>query len=266
MTRCGFNLVCAAVVSAVAAGSDAATQAVAAPTAASAGQSRQQPQDPVRAEISSAEKLIFTDEHLRGVPPQTELEYTSAHGGSLNVQGDERTRALHGDVVRVFVPSAANAQGGAKIIDQGGNVELPTDGLPCNPIVLYFLERDIAQMERLTGGQRRYFQKRVRLALADGPPITTITQEIGGKKMAARQIVIQPYINDPDGERFPRFLAKRYTFVFADSVPGKVVMLRTEVPGEHGDFAHPLQTESLTFQAALRASPGKAVNGPHATR
>jgi hypothetical protein len=266
MTRCWVKLAFVAALSAVAAGSGAAPQAAVAATAATAGQSRQQAQDPSQAQISNAEKLIFTQDHLRGVQAQTELEYAAVHGGSLAVQGGEKARALRGDVVRVFVPSADNARGGATIVDQGGNVDVPTDGLPCNPIVLYFLERDIAQMERLTGGQRRYFQKRVRLALADGPPITAVTQEIGGKKMAARQIVIQPYLNDPDGERFPRFLAKRYTFVFADSVPGKVVLLRTEVPGEHGDFAHPLHIESLTFQAALRASPGKAVNGPHATR
>ena len=35
-----------------------------------------------------------------------------------------------------------------------------------NPVLLYFLERDIREMERLTGGKSGYFRKAIRLALA----------------------------------------------------------------------------------------------------
>jgi hypothetical protein len=147
-------------------------------------------------------------------------------------------------------------------------------GLPCNPVILYFLERDIAEMEQQTGGKRRYFQQRVRLALAAGPPITQVTTDANGKPVKARKIVIQPYLGDPNGQRFAKYIAKRYTFLIADDVPGSVMLISTEVPGENGDFIHPLQTETLSFQGALHnlppakgtTAPVKPPNAPRASR
>ena len=214
--------------------------------------------------ITPAEKLVFTDDHLHGVSPQTELDYSVVNSGE-----DKRQP----DTVRVLVLSPGNQKSDAQVSDHSGAVKLPGDGLPCNPVVIYFLERDIADMEQLTGGRRQYFQKRVRLALASGPRITKTTAEIGGKRLAARQIVVQPYLNDPNAERFPRYTGKRYTFVFADDLPGRVALIKTEVPGANGDFAHPVQTETLTFQGAMRklpAKPGtpgaKPLDGPSASR
>jgi hypothetical protein len=130
-------------------------------------------------------------------------------------------------------------------------------------------------MEQLTGGQRRYFQKRVRLALAAAPPITPVTGEAAGKRVKAQKIVIQPYLDDPNAARFAQYTGKRYTFIMADDVPGQVVMIRTEVPGPNNDFAHPLQTETLNFQGALKnlapskpdlSTPVKPGNAPRASR
>lgn len=214
--------------------------------------------------ITPAEQLIFTADHMHGVTPQTELVYAMVSAGE----------AAHGsDLVRVLVQSQGNEKSDATVTDHSGPVALPNEGLPCNPVIIYFLERDIAQMEHLTGGQRRYFQQRLRLALAEGPQIANVTSKVGGKPVAARQIVVQPYLNDPNAERFQRYTGKRYTFVLADDVPGHVAMIRTEVPGTNGDFSHPLQTETLSFQSAvhkLPAKPGqpaeKPANAPRASR
>ncbi len=95
-----------------------------------------------------------------------------------------------------------------------------------------------------------------------------------GKKVAAQQIVIQPYLDDPNGARFPQYIGKRYTFIMSDAVPGQVLLIRTEVPGSNNDFAHPLQSESLSYQGALRSLsppagkkvPDKAADAPRASR
>jgi hypothetical protein len=214
--------------------------------------------------ITPAEDLVFMSDQMHGVNPQTELDYT------LVSTGEEKADP---DTVRVLVVSPGNQKTDAQVSDRSGAVNLPNSGLPCNPAVIYFLEHDIADMEHLTGGKRRYFQQRVRLALAAGPKITQVTTTVGGKPVAARQIVVQPYLNDPNAERFPRYTGKRYTFVFADEVPGHVAMLRTEVPGANGDFAHPLQTQTLTFASVvhkLPTKPGipgmKPQDGPRASR
>ncbi|MFL9961871.1 hypothetical protein PQR02_12365 [Paraburkholderia sediminicola] len=213
--------------------------------------------------ITPAERLIFTTDHLHGVEAQTELDYAV-------VNSEQPSRSA--DLVKVLVLSPDNAKGDAQVSDHSGNVPLPNGGLQCNPVIIYFLERDISEMQSLTGGQRRYFQQRLRLALAAGPRIETVTSEAGGKSVSARRIVVQPYLNDPNAERFAQFTAKRYTFLLADDVPGQVVLIRTDVPGPNNDFAHPAHTQTLSFQAALRKlpAPGKAPqkpsNAPRASR
>jgi hypothetical protein len=216
-------------------------------------------------DIAPAEKLLFMSPHLNGVDPQTELDYAMTLSGPP---------AKVNDTVRVLVVSAGNTNGDARVSDRTGPVEVP-GGLPCNPVILYFLEHDIVEMEQLTGGQRRYFQQRVRLALAAGPPITPVVTDAGGRKVKAQKIVIQPYLDDPNAARFPQYTGKRYTFIVADEVPGHVMMIRTEVPGANNDFAHPLQTETLNFQSAQHtlapAKPGattplKPANAPRASR
>jgi hypothetical protein len=215
--------------------------------------------------IAPAERLLFLSTHLKGVQPQTELDYAVERTGPP---------AREKDTVKVLVVSADNANGDALVSDHGGKVEVSGEGMPCNPVILYFLERDIAEMEQLTGGQRRYFQRRVRLALAASPAITPVTRDAQGKKVPAKQIVIQPYLDDPNSARFPQYIGKRYTFVMSEAVPGQVLLIRTEVPGSNNDFAHPVQSETLSYQGALRAlsplpgkkTPDKAVNAPRASR
>ncbi|MEX3760147.1 hypothetical protein [Paraburkholderia phenoliruptrix] len=206
--------------------------------------------------ISLAERLIFTTDHLHGIAQQTELDYAllssdpPAHGS---------------DTVKVLVTSTDNAKGDAQVSDHRGAVPLPNGGLQCNPVIIYFLERDIAEMEQLTGGKRRYFQQRLRLALAAGPKIETVTSEVGGKPVKAQQIVVQPYLDDPNAARFAQYTGKRYTFLIASTVPGQVALIRTDVPGANNDFAHPLQSRTLSFQAVLsKLPPGHVPNAPNA--
>lgn len=214
-------------------------------------------------EITPAERLIFLTDHLHGLAAQTELDYALI---------DSAQPSRSSDLVRVLVLSADNAKGDAQVSDHSGSVNLPIGGLQCNPAIIYFLEHDIAEMQGLTGGQRRYFQQRLRLALAAGPQIESVPSEVGGKPLSARRIVVQPYLNDPNGERFAQYTGKRYTFLLAEGVPGQVVQIRTDVPGPNNDFAHPVHTETLSFQSALSKlpAPGKAPvkpsNAPRASR
>jgi hypothetical protein len=213
--------------------------------------------------IMPAERLLFMDTHLKGVQPQTELDYAVDRSGPP---------AKEKDTVRVLVLSPGNAKGDASVTDHGGKVDVP-GGLPCNPVILYFLERDIAEMEQLTGGQRRYFQRRVRLALAAGPAITPVVRDAEGKKVPAKQIVIQPYLDDPNASRFPDYVGKRYTFVMSDVVPGQVLLIRTDVPGANNDFAHPRQSETLSYAGTMhniapprgKTMPDKAAHAPRAS-
>ncbi|WP_232833259.1 hypothetical protein [Paraburkholderia kururiensis] len=206
--------------------------------------------------ITPAEQLIFMAAHMQGIAPQTELDYTMA-SPDAKPAGEDR--------VRVLVTSPNNAKADAQVSDGTGAVPLPNSGLQCNPVIIYFLERDIAEMERLTGGKKRYFQQRLRLALAAGPTIETVRREVDGKPVTAQQIVVQPYLHDPNAARFPEYTGKRYTFLLASAVPGRVVQIRSEVPGANNDFAHPVRVETLSYQAEVRKlapAPGAPASGP----
>jgi hypothetical protein len=213
-------------------------------------------------DIKPAEQLLFMQPHMNGVEAQTELDYAVDYSGPPSKVND---------TLRVLVVSPGNAKNDARVTDRTGNVNVP-GGLPCNPAIIYFLEHDIVEMEQLTGGQRRYFQQRLRMALAAGPAITAVSSEsLGlGKHAKAQQIVIQPYLNDPNSERFSKYTGKRYTFVMADDVPGRLLMIRTEVPGDGNDFAHPLQKETIAYRGTVKnmSSPPvvKPSNAPSASR
>jgi hypothetical protein len=146
-----------------------------------------------------------------------------AGGRSVKVQYLTKTRALElGDI------DAANA----------------------NPVILYFLERDIREMHRLTGGSATYFRKRIRMALAEGAEVTNQAVDVESRRVAATQIRIAPYRDDPARSRYEKFADKTYVFTLSDEIPGKVVELHSEVlapPAAPGTAREMIIAETLRF-------------------
>jgi len=103
-----------------------------------------------------------------------------------------------------------------------------------NPVLLGFLERDIAEMKRLTGGSTAYFRKRIRMALAQGADISKQTITYHGKPLPAQAIRIQPYLDDPMHARFEPYVHKTYVFIVSEQVPGGVYQLRSSLANHGG--------------------------------
>ena len=197
-------------------------------------------------EISVAETRLFVDDHLRGVPAGTTLEYAYTKRGSLEEPVD--------DVAEVIVGPAG--QGGGRSVKvqyltHTRALELgDIDAANANPVILYFLERDIREMHRLTGGSATYFRKRIRMALADGAEVTTPAVDVESRRVAATQIRIAPYRDDPARSRYEKFADKTYVFTLSDEIPGKVVELHSEVlaqPVAPGKAREMMMAESLRF-------------------
>ena len=120
-----------------------------------------------------------------------------------------------------------------------------------NPVILSFLERDVREMERRTGGKANYFRKRVRLALAESAQVEPVTMDVQGRPVEAVRISIRPYENDPMQARFPTFVAKVYTFTISKQVPGMVYEMRTEARDPRAPAgAPPLVIERLVYTGA----------------
>jgi hypothetical protein len=126
-------------------------------------------------------------------------------------------------------------------------------------VLLGFLEHDIAEMKRLTGGSVGYFRKRIRLALADGAQVTPQRITYGGKTVEAKAVRIQPYLDDPLHARFENYVRKTYTFVLSDQVPGGVYRVSTTLANAAGNGAPPATVAARATPAANQ--PGKAAPG-----
>jgi hypothetical protein len=115
-----------------------------------------------------------------------------------------------------------------------------------------FLERDIVEMQRLTGGKAAYFRKRIRLALSEGPKGTPVKVSFGGRTVDAKEYRITPYSNDPNRQKFPKYLGKSYVFVLSDAVPGGIYRVDSAIP----DPAAPDSKNVLIEDDMVLASAG----------
>lgn len=198
-------------------------------------------------EISPAETLLFETNHLKQIRQPVSLYYDFRKNGSLE--------APYQDTVEIAIEAVA--PDGAKDVsarylsgEQQKNFP-PVEHARGNPVIMYFLERDIHEMQRLTGGNWRYFQKRIRQALADKAQVRPVKFRRGSEEMNGQEIRITPYADDPQKARYENLARKYYVFVLSDAIPGGVYEMRAVAPGEKsGSSGDALIEETLTFAKA----------------
>lgn len=204
------------------------------------------------APITEAETLLFVTDHLAGVKPPSTLRYTIRHGGSMEKAFDDTAEVV------VSPGKGQNAKVvTARFLSGERRLELPeVTAAKGNPVLLYFLERDIREMKRLTGAKNQnYFQKRIRLALAAGPEVKAVTIKVDGREVAAKEIRVSPYLDDPNKEKFEEFTGKYYVFTLSDAVPGQIYRAESVIPDKEG--APPLVEEVLAYAGSGAAAAKK---------
>jgi hypothetical protein len=176
-------------------------------------------------EFSAAEQALFVTNHLAKLKPSTTLHYSFRKSGSLEPGFDDKVAIL-----LAAQPDGSCCAAAAEFLSGQRKLALPDiEAAQGNPVILYFLERDIREMQRLTKGQANYFRKRIRMAVFNAATITEVSLPYQGRTIAARQITIAPYTDDPLRARFENLVGKRYIFTLADAVPGGVLSIRTQV-------------------------------------
>jgi hypothetical protein len=175
-------------------------------------------------EVSTAERLLFQDAHLHALKPPTSLTYRFTETGP---DGARRT-----DGLELSLKAGPDGQCCAVSARARGTVfgslppEIEATG---NPVIFYFLERDVRGMQAVTGGQPNYFRRKVRLALAEAAEVRETTVRFGGKALPAQEIRVRPYRGDPRLAAFGGLAEKSYAFVLAEGVPGGIYLIRTAV-------------------------------------
>jgi hypothetical protein len=190
---------------------------------------------------SEAEVLLFETNHLKPIKQPEVLHYAFKKHGTLE-EGFEDTVKIKIDKIK---PDGNKSVSAEYLTGENHQQFESLDEAQGNPVLLFFLERDIHEMQRLTKGHWRYFQKRIRNALADEAEVRPVKFLYNGKEAAGREIKIIPYASDPDRARYEKFAHKYYVFALSDAVPGGIYQIRTVVPDAATKGS--LMEETLTF-------------------
>lgn len=197
-------------------------------------------------DYSAAERALFLNEQLGQIKPPQTLRYAYARRGTLEPPFDD-----HVDVVFAAQPDGTCCSASTRFLDSTRGAPQPSiDGLHGNPVILYFLERDIHEMQRLTKGQPNYFRTRIRMAVYQGATIKTTERPYQGRTVAVQQFTILPYNDDPLRARFARFADKRYVFELSNEVPGGVYSIEARMADPSDSNAPPLVVERLVLDGA----------------
>jgi hypothetical protein len=197
--------------------------------------------------FSRANQLLFLEDHLTQTEYPARYTYEFVKSGSAADDFEDRITMIARNVagsdakhveLQVFrhdrerqVPDIDNARG--------------------NPLIMVFLQTDVLDLAKATGGHWRYFQKQMKLALENGARVEPVTVEFQGEAVEGQRITVKPYAGEQaHREAMGRYVDKTYEFVISDQVPGKIVELRTTVPPEDGTDGP--QVERLTLQSVER--------------
>ncbi len=196
-------------------------------------------------DFSAAEQALFIDNQLGKLRPPLTLHYGYRKSGTL-----EEAFADTVDVVLTAQPDGSCCAASARFFTGSRAMRQPdVEGAQGNPAILYFLERDIREMQRLTTGKPNYFRKRIRMAVYQGASIRSLTLPYRGRPVAVQEISISPYLDDPNRSRYEKLANKQYIFLLSNSVPGGLYGIRTRIGAESAD-APPLMLEEMLLDGA----------------
>ncbi len=203
--------------------------------------------------VSAAEQIVFVDAQLQAIKPPQTLRYQLTESGKAQPASILLTAAADG--------SCCHATGQFPP-EPGGPPLPPVENAVSNPVLLYFLEREVRQLQQRTKGQSAHFRRRIRLALAESAVVTPITVRWMGTEVPGTAVTVTPFVNDPYRARFEAEAGTQYRFVLAKAVPGTLVQARA-LPTASGAPASPgVAPRILTAVGAEVVEPASATAPP----
>lgn len=204
-------------------------------------------------DYSEAEKLLFMSNQLSGVKPVSKIRYAFRKSGSFE-------DGFEDSVVLSFDKQADGTCCNVKSDFFTGARRLPLPDAPMaegNPVLLHFLERDIAEMKRLTKGSLNHFRKRIRMAAYQDAKVRDTSFSYQNKTIAGKEISFSPYLDDPNRPKYEKFVRKQYQFLLSPAVPGGIYGIRTQISGETPESPAVI-VEELFVDGASPATPSQS--------
>lgn len=185
----------------------------------------------------SLAEAVYGEDHLAELPDTGEIVY------DYTLEGEILEEPFHDTVVVDFMPRTEGApddgnrhfdvditvfpETGARMVPT-----VPADSV--NPIFLVFLQRDVNQMSRGTGGSVHYFRNLLRSTMNQQAAVETLSIEIGGENVEARRVTMAPFKHNEERRELLPYAEKIYSFTLSSEIPGHVVELQTTVPSDDG--------------------------------
>ncbi len=122
-------------------------------------------------DLSAAQRAIFNTPHLANITEPVTLRYTYKHQGTLEQAFD--------DIVDVTITKVM-PDGGRDVsfnfLSDKHHQDFPViEGFHSNPVIMMFLEHDVAGLSSQTGGSTLYFRNRIRDAFVDRATAEEVT-------------------------------------------------------------------------------------------
>lgn len=197
--------------------------------------------------FSEVNNVLFDKSHMKNIEQPGTITY--------NYKKESFVEDSRDDQVQVMVSNIRNT-GRRDIAFEFFTGEYkrpyePMENQRGNGVFALYLEYDIHEMQRLTGGEWRYFQRKLRWSFAEGGDKKEVDIDYNGKTVKGVQYTVQPYVNDPKNARYKLYANKYYIFTMSEAIPGEIYQVRTVVPdGKTWSEGEPaLVDESITFES-----------------
>lgn len=195
--------------------------------------------------FSDAETKLWLAEHLSNIDRPVRLYYEFVKSGSYE---EGFTDAVYLDIIKINDDGTKNAvldffTAARKQVVSSENVT----NIRGNPVLAIFMQGDVYEMNRLTEGHWRHFQKMIKVALRESAKVEPVTFDFSGKKVNGEKISFSPYLKDPHRRDFEQFAQKSYEFILSEDIPGMLYQIKTVIQNPNGSGNGPLIEEVLTL-------------------
>ncbi len=196
-------------------------------------------------QFNDAETKLWHSDHLGNIKSPLSLYYEFVKSGTHE---DGFTDSVYLKILELNEDGTKNAMMEFFTADKK-QVVTPDNvtNITGNPAIGIYMQGDVYEMNRLTNGHWRHFQKSIKISLRKDAVVEPTTFKFNGKEYKGEKIYFSPYLNDPHRRDFEQFADKYYEFIFSDDIPGSLYQITTVINDRSKEGAEPLILETLTL-------------------
>ncbi len=199
-------------------------------------------------EFSNTENKLWMDKHLHNIKQPARLHYEFEKTGSYE---EGFIDDVYLDVVKINNDGTRDTVLEFFTAERKQLVSPDTvTHVSGNPVIGKYLTGDTYEMNRLTGGNWKYFLRELKLAMADNNESEIVTVRLSDEQHKAEKITLLPFESENNKLRLKEFSDKRYEFILSDEIPGKLYQIRTVI-NDAKNPDEPLIEEVLTLKSVV---------------